>query len=65
MDDLVDQLQENVLYMRTTNFAVCTTRKFVHGARIALKHDIHKDPENNSKLDTFYTSRDTILADHH
>ena len=65
MDDLVDSLQEKVLYMRTTDFKVCTTRKFVHGAQIALKHDIHKDPENNSKLETFYTSKDTVLADHH
>ena len=65
MDDLVDELQERVLYMRTTDLKICSTRKFIHGARVALKHDITKDPENNSLLDTFYSSKDTILADHH
>ena len=51
--------------MRTTDLKVCTTRKYIHGMKVALRHDYTKDPYDNSKLDSFYTSKDTILADHH
>lgn len=64
MDDLVDRLQEKVLYMRTTDLKVCSTNHFIHGMRIALKHDYTKDPEHNSKLDNFYSSETTIVSDH-
>ena len=64
MDDLVDRLQEKVLYMRTTDLKVCSTNHFIHGMRVALKHDITKDPANNSKLDNFYSSGTKIVSDH-
>ena len=65
MDDLVDRLGDNVLYMRTVDIKVCTDKHYIHGMRIAVRHDATKDPEQNEKLDTFYTSKDTVLADHH
>lgn len=51
--------------MRTTDLKVCTDNHYIHGMRIALKHDDSKDPEHNENLDTFYSSKDTALADHH
>ena len=65
MDDLVDQLGEKVLYMRTTDLKMYTDNHYVHGMRVAMKHDDKKDPEHNDILDNYNSSEDSILADHH
>ena len=65
MDDLVDKLQDTVLYMRTVELRICHDNHYIHGMRIAIRHDAWKDPRNNELLDTFYSSKDTVLADHH
>ena len=65
MDDLVDQLGERVLYMRTTDLKIFTDKHYIHGMRVAMKHDDSKDPEHNENLDSYKSSETTILADHH
>ena len=62
MDDLVNELQEKVLFMRTSDLKVCHDDKYIHGIRVALIHDYQKDPDHNKFLDSYYS--DTILSDH-
>ena len=62
MDDLVDDLQEKVLFMRTSDLKVCHDDNYIHGIRVALIHDYQKDPEHNKFLESYYS--DTILSDH-
>jgi len=58
-------LGEKVLYMRTTDLKIYTDSHYVHGMRIAMKHDDKKDPEHIENLDSFNSSETTIVADHH
>ena len=62
MDDLVNELQEKVLFMRTSDLKVCHDDNYIHGIRVALIHDYEKDPDHNKFLDSYYS--DTILTDH-
>jgi len=62
MDDLVNDLQERVLFMRTSDVMVCYDEHYIHGLRLSLKHDGAKDPNHRQYLDTYYS--ETILEDH-
>ena len=55
LDNLVDELQDKVLFMRLDSIKVCHSAHYIHGIRIALIHDYTKDPEHNQALDTFYS----------
>ena len=44
LDGIINKLQRNVLFMRTTDFYVCHDEQYVHGIRVVLQHDPAKDP---------------------
>ena len=48
------KLADKALYMRTIDIYACCSKTHVHGVRVALVHDIHKDPNHNMQLSTFY-----------
>ena len=54
MKDLAVKLEAKVLYMRTSDINVCYDDEYIHSIRIALIHDISKDPERNQELESFY-----------
>ena len=40
--------------MRTSDINICYDEDYIHSIRIALLHDLAKDPERNQELDSFY-----------
>lgn len=69
MDDLAYKLEQRVLYMRTSDINVCYDDQYIHSIRIALVHDLEKDPERNNQLDSFYLEgpdkgKDKVFYEH-
>ena len=63
MDDLVETLEDKVLFMRTTDLFVCASGDAIYGVRVALEHDKAKDPEHNMALSTFYDDDATVYPE--
>ena len=61
MDDIVNKMHENVLWMKTSDMLVCADDSYVHGVRLALSHDTLKDPDNLQKMDNYWS--DTLFQD--